>query len=759
MTTKYRIIFGFMFMVVLLGALAVFSYNRLGNSSDGFRTYRSEARTAVNANAADALLREAKDQIGRFVLTLQPAYIDNARKDFERSIKYIEETILAERSQDHIRELKDQIAQIKTMMELADNVRTLLLNADKGVKGQLIPTAAAISANLTIINKIAASTDNFEVLRAVNECYSIYANFRVAISIYNATYQIEDGVKSNKLLEQFAEPLKAMAANAVVEDSRKAVAEVEKSYTAYLNGFKAIDRLIIDGINQKKKLDDVGEAITKYFDGYTAIAQEHMNTIGPATQLDNENAQRTLLTSSGIGILIGIAAAAWIIMGVVRVLVQVSTFAGEIAHGNFAAQLQVKEKGEIGLMVSSILEIPTILNLIAKEYDTLERQIEVGFLSAQADVKKFSGGFAALVHASNNILQRLGTIFDSIPSPILVTDTDLRVTYMNKITQDLSGISNYTNKSEREISARDDFGSASCALTNALRTNSSQTADTIAHPRGKRMDVHYTVIPMLDSHGKLASLLELVVDLTAMKDTERRILDVANRATENADRVAAASEELSTQVEQVSRGADMQRTRVESTATAMNEMNATVLEVARNAGNASEQTEATRSKATEGAELVDKVVKAINGVNSIALALQDNMKGLGQQAESIGGVMNVISDIADQTNLLALNAAIEAARAGEAGRGFAVVADEVRKLAEKTMQATQEVGANIQAIQNSARANISEVTTAVTNINGATELANASGRALGEIVTLSSASSSLVASIATAAEEQSATSE
>jgi methyl-accepting chemotaxis protein len=273
------------------------------------------------------------------------------------------------------------------------------------------------------------------------------------------------------------------------------------------------------------------------------------------------------------------------------------------------------------------------------------------------------------------------------------------------------------------------------------------------------MDISYTVIPMLNREGKLASVLELITDLTAIKQTQRTIQRVAEEASVISGRVAAASEELSAQVEQVSRGAEMQRTRVESTASAMSEMNSTVMEVAKNAGQASEQSELSKIKANDGSALVNKVVQSINLVNKVATTLQKNMQDLGAQAESIGGVMNVISDIADQTNLLALNAAIEAARAGEAGRGFAVVADEVRKLAEKTMTATQEVGSSISAIQNSTRTNIDEVGSAAKAVTDATELADASGRALGEIVQLATSSSSVVASIATAAEEQSATSE
>jgi methyl-accepting chemotaxis protein len=142
-----------------------------------------------------------------------------------------------------------------------------------------------------------------------------------------------------------------------------------------------------------------------------------------------------------------------------------------------------------------------------------------------------------------------------------------------------------------------------------------------------------------------------------------------------------------------------------------------------------------------------------------AQELKTDMNTLGKQAEGISQIMTVINDIADQTNLLALNAAIEAARAGEAGRGFAVVADEVRKLAEKTMSATREVGDAISGIQQGTKKNVGNVENIGRLIEEATDLANKSGEALKEIVGLVDMASDQVRSIATAAEEQSAASE
>ncbi|GAB6035472.1 methyl-accepting chemotaxis protein [Fundidesulfovibrio butyratiphilus] len=233
----------------------------------------------------------------------------------------------------------------------------------------------------------------------------------------------------------------------------------------------------------------------------------------------------------------------------------------------------------------------------------------------------------------------------------------------------------------------------------------------------------------------------------------------ANKIEGVVEVVTSASEELSAQVEQSSKGAEEQAQRIGETATAMEEMNATVLEVARNASQAAETANTARGRAESGASVVGQAVKGIGEVQRQALSMKEGMSALGERAKDIGQVMTVISDIADQTNLLALNAAIEAARAGEAGRGFAVVADEVRKLAEKTMAATKEVGDAIQGIQQGTQDNIVSMETTAKTIDEATALASESGKALTEIVNLVETVTDQVRSIATASEEQSAASE
>lgn len=283
---------------------------------------------------------------------------------------------------------------------------------------------------------------------------------------------------------------------------------------------------------------------------------------------------------------------------------------------------------------------------------------------------------------------------------------------------------------------------------------------------GVDKNIHINTTPFYDMDGNLLGSLTIWIDVTEIRSQQKvielqnkRISIAAKEAEEISQSLSSASEQLSAQIDEANNGSEAQRARATETATAMEEMNSTVLEVAQNASMAAEEADTAKSNAQDGEAIVGQVIDAVGDVQVQADSLKVSMEELGSQASDIGNVLEVITDIADQTNLLALNAAIEAARAGEAGRGFAVVADEVRKLAEKTMTATSEVGGAINKIQSMTKGNVAATEKAAASVAKSTDLANDSGKALLEIVSRVENAADQVRAIATAAEEQSATSD
>ncbi|WP_320006800.1 methyl-accepting chemotaxis protein [Maridesulfovibrio sp.] len=290
-------------------------------------------------------------------------------------------------------------------------------------------------------------------------------------------------------------------------------------------------------------------------------------------------------------------------------------------------------------------------------------------------------------------------------------------------------------------------------LQEAIADMAVALQNNIAEITGKEQEAARKAEEALQASEKARSANELA------ESRASDMYEAASRIEQVVYSVSSASENLMVQIEQASAGASEQARRAEETAGSMEQMNSAVFEVAQNASSAAGAVDKARVMAEEGADVVYRAVNGIGEVSSQAQTLMADMETLGEQAESIGQVIGVITDIADQTNLLALNAAIEAARAGEAGRGFAVVADEVRKLAEKTMSATNDVGVAIKGIQEEARRNIDSTVKSVDTISRVTELANASGESLRQIVTLVNDATGQVQSIATAADQHSAASE
>jgi len=223
--------------------------------------------------------------------------------------------------------------------------------------------------------------------------------------------------------------------------------------------------------------------------------------------------------------------------------------------------------------------------------------------------------------------------------------------------------------------------------------------------------------------------------------------------------IASAAEELSAVTEQTSAGVNNQKIETDQVATAMHEMTATVQEVARNAEQASQAAAAADGEAREGDKVVNEAIAQIERLASEVLRSTEAMTVLQQESDKIGSVMDVIKAVAEQTNLLALNAAIEAARAGEAGRGFAVVADEVRGLAQRTQKSTEEIEGLVAALQNGTQ----QVSTVMSNSRSLTDssvaLTRKAGVSLENITRTVSNIQSMNQQIAAAAEQQSAVAE
>ena len=257
----------------------------------------------------------------------------------------------------------------------------------------------------------------------------------------------------------------------------------------------------------------------------------------------------------------------------------------------------------------------------------------------------------------------------------------------------------------------------------------------------------------INSRDELGDLAKGFNDLTETLDGVLTEVDGASREVASAaTQIAASSEEMAT-------GMSEQSSQVNEISSAIEEMSASITEVAHKSRDAAEKANHSGDTAREGGSIVDQTVTGMNGISEAVSTSAVAVQELGKRGEQIGEVIEVINDIADQTNLLALNAAIEAARAGEHGRGFAVVADEVRKLADRTTKATEEVAQSINAIQTETQTAVEKMQAGTEQVGQGVELANKAGASLQEIVSGAGDVAGLVQSIAAAAEQQSSASE
>ena len=276
------------------------------------------------------------------------------------------------------------------------------------------------------------------------------------------------------------------------------------------------------------------------------------------------------------------------------------------------------------------------------------------------------------------------------------------------------------------------------------------------------------IVPLISVAKKIADGdLNVQIDYTSsdeigqLSDSFRfmtqNLRSIIGQVASTSTQVAAAANQLHSTAEHIATGAEEVAAQAGTVATAGEEMSATSGDIAQNCQMAAEGAQRASQTASEGAAVVERTVAVMGQIASKVMESAKTVESLGARSDQIGAIIGTIEDIADQTNLLALNAAIEAARAGEQGRGFAVVADEVRALAERTTRATKEIGGMIKAIQNETKGAVAAMEQGVRQVETGTMEAAKSGHALQKIQEQINDVAMQVNQIATAAEEQTAT--
>ena len=251
-----------------------------------------------------------------------------------------------------------------------------------------------------------------------------------------------------------------------------------------------------------------------------------------------------------------------------------------------------------------------------------------------------------------------------------------------------------------------------------------------------------------DEFGQLADEINTLME---------KIREIISQIAQTSEKVSSSANELQSTAGQMASGSEQVTEQAEAVATADEEMSATSGDIARNCQLASESSQQASAAAVFGADIVNQTFAVMNSIAERVRSSAKAVESLGNRSDQIGEIVGTIEDIADQTNLLALNAAIEAARAGEQGRGFAVVADEVRALAERTTRATHEIGEMIKAIQHETKGAVIAMEEGVREVALGGEKAADSGRALEQILQRINDVNAQIHQVATAAEEQTAT--
>ncbi len=445
------------------------------------------------------------------------------------------------------------------------------------------------------------------------------------------------------------------------------------------------------------------------------------------------------------------------------------------------------------ILTNAMNKIRTNLIALVEDVKYLADSAKNGKLNVRADEAKHFGEFRNVIAGVNQTIDNIVTPLNLAANyvadisagniPEAITDTwngdfnklkeslNRCISAVDKLVDDANMLAEYAAKNE--LDKRADEAQHEGDFQKVIH-GVNTTLDIVAEAKNEADRLSLAQAEVLESAGDILSMMskgDLTQVMTGDYEGEHKVLqdslnsviyalgELISEVSDSVHQVSSASNQNLSTMESMSAASQEQSHQAEEVAAAIEEMSRTVTDNATNAAKTSEVARKNQQIAEEGGHIVKNTVSKMQDIAKVVKQSADNIIKLGESGQKIGEIISVIDDIADQTNLLALNAAIEAARAGEQGRGFAVVADEVRKLAERTTEATKEIAGMISGIQKETSNAVDAMNVGTTEVQNGIDLADKAGNALNEIVVSSKEVLDMVNAIASSNEEQSATAE